>query len=98
MATIQLKLPKLFNFKTPDEWAQWHKRFEQFRIASGLGEDSSVKQVSTFLYCQGEDAESVLTSMNLTEVKRKNFDAVMSKFDAFFKVHRNLIYERVRLN
>ena len=92
MATIQLKPPEPFNFKTPDEWLRWRRCFEQFRIASGMCEDSAITQVSTLLYCLGGDAEYVLISMNLTEDERKNYDAVMSKFDAFFKVHCNVIY------
>ena len=98
MATIQLKPPEPFNFKTPDKWPRWCRRFEQFWITSGLCKDSAIKQVSTLLYFLGEDAESVLTSTNLTEDERKNYDAVMSKFDVFFKVRHNVIYEQARLN
>ena len=98
MATIQLKPPEPFNFKTPDEWPRWCRCFEQFRIASGLCKDSAIKQVSTLLYCLGKDTESVLTSTNLTEDKQKNYNAVMSKFDSFFKVRCNVIYERARFN
>ena len=50
------------------------------------------------LYCLGDDAESVLTTTNPTEDERKNYDTVMSKLDAIFKVRRNLIYERARFN
>ena len=66
MAALQLKPPEPFNFKTPDEWPRWCKRFEQFRIASGLSEDSVEKQISTLLYCLGEEAESVLSSADTT--------------------------------
>ena len=36
MATYRLTPPAPFPFKSPDEWPQWKKRFEQFRTASGL--------------------------------------------------------------
>ena len=98
MASIQLKPPEPFNFKTPDEWSRWRRRFEQFRVASGLGEESPAKQIRTLLYCLGEEAESVLTSTNATADDRKNYDAVMGKFDAFFQVRRNVIFERARFN
>ena len=93
---IQLKPPEPFNFKTPDEWSRWRRRFEQFRVASGLGEESPAKQISTLLYCLGEEAESVLTSTNATADDRNNYDAVMGKF--FFQVRRNVIFERARFN
>ena len=98
MATIQLKPPEPFNFKTPDEWPRWHRCFEQFRVASGLAEVSATKQVSTLLYCLGEEVESVLTSTNATEEEHKKYDTVIEKFDAFFQVRRNIIFEWARFN
>ena len=41
------------------------------RVASGLVEEDAIKQISTFLYCLGEEAEAVLTSTNATEDDRK---------------------------
>ena len=32
---IPLKPPEVFNFRKPDEWSKWIKRFE-FRLASGI--------------------------------------------------------------
>lgn len=98
MAQLRLHPPDPFNFKAPDEWPRWKKRFEQFRVASGLAEDSAAKQTSTLLYCLGEEAESVLTSTNATEDDRADYDRVMGKFDAFFQVRRNVIFERARFN
>ena len=51
MAGIQLSPPGPFNFKSPDEWPRWRRRYEQFQIASGLAAEPATKQVSTFLYC-----------------------------------------------
>ena len=39
-----------------------------------------------------------LASTNATENDRKNYDAVMVKFDAFFQVRRNVLFERARFN
>ena len=36
MASVRLQPPSSFDFKTPDEWPWWKRRFEQFRLASGL--------------------------------------------------------------
>ena len=70
MAQIHVQPPELFNFKQPNEWSCWRRRFEQFHTASGLNADPELKQVSIFLYCMGEEAEVVL--------------AVCQKFDDFF--------------
>ena len=46
----------------------------------------------------GEDADNVLTSTNITKADRKKYETVVSKFDEFFQVRRNVIYERARFN
>ena len=40
----------------------------------------------------------MLTSTNITEADRKKYDSVVEKFDSFFNVRRNVIYERARFN
>ena len=59
---------------------------------------SAGKQVSTLLYCLGEQAEAVLTSTNATADERAVYATVLSKFDEFFKVRKNVIFERARFN
>ena len=98
MAQIRLQPPDPFNFRDPEDWPRWKRRFQQFRVASGLVEEDAVKQISTFLYCLGEEAEAVLTSTNATEDDRKDYDLVLAKFDGFFQVRKNVIYERARFN
>lgn len=98
MAQLQLQPPEPFNFRTPDDWPRWKRQFEQFREASSLAADSAKKQINTLLYCLGEEAEAVLSSTNITEDERKVYDTVVSKFDAFFLVRRNVIFERARFN
>ena len=98
MAQIRLQTPDAFNFKEPEEWPRWKRRFEQFRVASGLKGEDAEKQVSTLLYCLGEEAEAVLASTNITDEERKVYDTVLKKFDDFFKVRKNVIFERARFN
>ena len=98
MAQLRLEPPAPFNFRTPDDWPRWRRRFEQFRVASGLVNDDSIKQVNTLLYCLGEEAEGVLTSTNVTPEERRVYDTVLEKLDGFFKVRRNVIFERARFN
>ena len=71
---IRLQPPEPFNFRQPDDWSRWKRRFEQFRAASGLDAETALKQVSTLLYCMGEEADTVLSSTNITEEQRKSYD------------------------
>ena len=79
MATIHLQPPENFDFKSPDGWPKWKRRFEHFRAASGLSATSAAQQVSTLLYCLGEEADSVLLSTNITEEERGVYETVRAK-------------------
>ena len=79
---------KQFDFKKPDDWPRWKRRFDQFCVASGLAEAGDPRQVSTLLYCMGQDAEGVLTSTKVTDEERKKYDTVVAKFEEFFNVRR----------
>ena len=98
MAQLRLQPPDPFNFKNPDEWPRWKRRFEQFRSASGLSDDPEPRQVSTLLYCLGETAEDVLRSTHISDDDRKKYDTVLGKFEEFFQVRKNVIFERARFN
>jgi hypothetical protein len=50
------------------------------------------------LYCLGEEAEDVLLLTGITSEERKKYDTVLSKFDDYFKVRKNVIYYRARFN
>ena len=95
---IRLQPPSSFSFNNPDEWPRWKRRFEQFRLASGLSTATEDQQVSTLLYCMGEDAEGTLSSTGIMEDERKSYETVLTKFDSFFNVRKNTIYERARFN
>ena len=98
MANLHLKSPSSFPFSRPDEWPSWKRRFEQFRLASGLSTEDDLRQISTLLYCMGEEAEDILNSTNISNSDRKKYDRVVAKFDSFFKVRKNVIFERARFN
>ena len=83
MSTLQLRPPEPFDFKSPDGWLKWKRRFEQYRDASGLSGESDARQVSTLLYCLGEEANDVLASTNISEADKKKFSKVIEKFDGF---------------
>ena len=96
MATnpVTLKTPENFDFSKPDLWSKWKRRFEQFASASGLDKEDDARRVSTLLYCLGEEADDVLSS---TKISTED-DKVIGKFDEHFKVRKNVIFERARLN
>ena len=73
-ASFQLQPPAPFNFNQPEEWPRWKSRFEQFRLASGLLTTEDEQQVSTLLYCLGEQAEEVLRSANTSTDDRSKHD------------------------
>ena len=63
-------------------------------MASGLDQHGEERrQVCTLMYCLGEGAEDVLSSTNISEADRKKYSAVLSKFDGFFQVRKNVIFE-----
>ena len=79
--------PQPFQFKNPDSWSKWKRRFQQYRLVSGLSAQGVDQQVSTpLLYCMGEEAEDVLNSTNITTEERKVFDEVVKAFDGFFQI------------
>ena len=49
MADSCLVPPQPFDFRKPDEWPRWLRRFEQYRVASGLSTEDEEKQVNTVI-------------------------------------------------
>ena len=98
MARIHLEPPGYFKFRTPDDWLRWKRRFEQFRVTSGLATKDDAKQVNTLLYCIGEEAEGVLSSASITADERAVYNSVIAKFNGFFRVRRNFLFKRARFN
>ena len=98
MAEIHLQAPDPFNFKKPDKWPKWRKRFEQFRVASALDRGVTAKQVNTLLYFMGEEFEALLDSMNVDDVEKQDYAVVLVQFDDFFNARRNVIFERARFD
>ena len=77
--------PDNFDFTATGNWQTWHQRFQRFRIASKLNEESAETQVSTLIYCMGTEAEQIYMSQsNKKKENEKNFDVILSKFDAYF--------------
>jgi len=83
----------------PDEWPKWKCRFEQYFQASGLAASKDeVRQVGTLLYCLGEEADNVFSSTNIFTEERGKYSKVMVNLNDYFKVRKNIIFERTRFN
>ena len=100
--STHLRPPAAFNFHEPQGWTRWIARFDQYRLASGLSTEAEAKQVSTFLYCLGEEANDFLVTMGATDADRATCDAICRKFKDFFTVRHTqcmcVIFERTRFN
>lgn len=83
-----------FSFAKSEDWPKWRGRFEQYCEASGLDEKGEQRQVSTLLYCLGPDVEKVLDTTCISEDDKKKYEKVIEEFDKYFKVKKNVIYER----
>ena len=90
--------PEGFDFKRPEEWEKWIRRFNCFRIASELHKKSEEIQVNSLIYAMGPSADDVLTTFEFDEGEKAKFDIVKLKFDQYFNVRQNVIYERAKFN
>ena len=90
MTSLHLDPPTLFDFKQPDEWCHWKRRFVQFRLVSGLSAEGKEQQVCALLYCMGEGAEDTLALTGISSEDRKKYQAVMIKFDTFLRSEKML--------
>ena len=71
MASLRVTPPEPFDFTTPDEWPKWLRRFQRFRIASGLAAGDEETQVNTLIYCMGDKADDILRSLQLSAEDEK---------------------------
>lgn len=78
--SYQVVGPDSFSFSSPVEWPKWKRRFERFRIASGLTAKSEEEQVNTLIYYMGDTADDILLSFGLSDADLKVYDKVIKKF------------------
>ena len=97
-AAYHVAPPESFDFRRPEDWPKWARRFERFRKASGLDSKAEEVQVNTLLYSMGDTADDVLRSFKLSEEDAKHYETVVGKFEQHFVRRRNVIYERARFN
>ena len=67
-------------FKTPSQWSRWKRRFQQYLVASGLSAGTQVRQVTTLLYCLGDEGNDFLQTTGITDEEMKSYDTVVANF------------------
>ena len=94
MATsFQISTPESFSFTNLEEWLKWIRRFERYRLASGLYNKSAEVQVNALIYHMGDQADDILISFGLSDGDKKKYDVVKEKFEKNFVKRWNKIYE-----
>ena len=92
------KPPDSFDFSKGEMWPNWIRRFERFRTLSELIDKDEVTQINTLIYTMGDQAEDILNSFKLNATQLKEYKTIKEKFDSYFVVRRNIIYERAKFN
>ena len=72
MAQIHFLPLDPLNFKAPEVWPRWKQCFKQFRVDSGLVDESAKKKVNTFTLLSwgtGRDRSSIHNHYGRTEEK-----------------------------
>ncbi|XP_054260686.1 uncharacterized protein LOC128985318 [Macrosteles quadrilineatus] len=94
LLTEQVKPPEPLNFQDSNGWKSWIKRYKMFHSGVALSSASEERQINMLLYCMGEEAEPLLTSMGMTEDKRLSFNTVVAAFEDYFAMRKNEFYHR----
>ena len=74
------------------------KTFREVPAGSTLHEEEGQKQVNLLMYLLGSKGEDVLSSFNLTNEEVENYNVVVARFNTYFNVRTNVIYERAVFN
>ena len=93
MATYQISPPESFDFTKSEDWPNWIRQFERFRVASDLCSKTGANQVNTLVYSMGDKADDILRSFKLSADQEKVYKTVKDEFDKYFVKRRNIIYE-----
>ena len=99
--TTQIPLPGKFEEanspQAADAWPKWLRRFDRYRVASGLNNKPQTEQVSTLLYAMGDSADDILQTLRLDE-GTVSYEEIKKSLNDHFAERRNVIVERARFN
>ena len=80
--SLSVRPPKSFDFSQFEEWPRWVKRFERYRVISGLSKQEGASHVNALLYALGGESEYIFTSFTFDDsANQKNYDPFKEKFD-----------------
>jgi hypothetical protein len=71
---------------------KWIRRFERYRVASGLNVNNEAFQVNTLIYSMGDEAQDILHASTLTEEENLNYSAVNDCFETHFEGRHNIVF------
>ena len=106
---IQLQAQTTNNLPPPEKFSganspqqaellsKWFRRFERYRIASGLEHKPDIEQVGTLLYAMGECADYILKTLNIDEEKA-SYEEVKTALNENYEIRRNVLVERAKFN
>ena len=94
----KLNPPESFDFTKPQQWEEWKRRFQRYRTASKLFKENGEIQVSTLIYCMGQEAEGLFEQFQLSESDAKDYEKVIEKYNIHFTPKRNFIHEHAIFN
>ena len=83
VSSLSIPTPDPFSFHIAD-WENWIRRFERFRVVSGLVKQEEDLQVQTLLYLMGPQADVIVDSLKLRSDDLKSYAAVKSKLNSHF--------------
>lgn len=86
----QYRSPQPLNFMEL-KWDTWRSTFMTFRLVTKLHKETGEIQVASLKYCMGAESEDVFKTFGLNGEQEKDFDAVIKKFDDYFKPKVNVI-------
>lgn len=89
--------PESLDFTRPEQWPEWRQRFQRYRLATKLNDESGAVQVSTLLYTLSREAEQVFNTFVFGEEEDEDdYDTVLDKLNTYFIPKVNVIHERAR--
>lgn len=95
---LSVQLPEKFDFREPQAWNNWFRRWQRYRNITEMNLRSEEMQINTLLYAMGRESEDVLAALKLTDEQSKSYDAIAAAFEKHFVPRTNVIYERAKFN
>ena len=95
---FRISPPEKFDCRDIQNWPKWIRRFERYRVGSGLDKKDEAFQVNTLIYSMGDEAEDILHASAIQEKDKVIYEKVKDCFDKHFIGEHNVIFERARFN